>query len=172
MADDTPPALAAESPWRGTKMAWRFWEKVDRSGGLHGCWLWRASTSHGGYGQVNRGMPDGPRNTGAHRVAYELVKGPIPAGMHIDHLCRMPLCVNPAHLEAVTPRENMLRGRSPWADEARRTHCPLGHPYDEQNTILRRDGSRRCRVCTRAQNREAQARRRQRIRTGVADAEQ
>ena len=72
----------------------------------------------------------------AHRVAYELVKGKIPAGLELDHLCRNRICCNPAHLEAVTGRENSLRGVSPWAKNACATHCPRGHPYDAENTYV------------------------------------
>ncbi len=84
----------------------RFWAKVDRSG-PGGCWLWTASTREGygyfGLGRRDEGMVD------AHRFAYELLVGPIPAGLEIDHLCRVRRCVNPPHLEAVTSAENKRR---------------------------------------------------------------
>ena len=84
---------------------------------------------------------------GAHRYAYEQVRGPIPAGLELDHLCRNPSCCNPDHLEPVTPRENKLRGTSPTAENARRTHCRRGHPFTQRNTYRRPDGRRYCRAC-------------------------
>lgn len=107
-----------------------------------GCWLWDRPKTHG-YGQV---WWDGT-NRRAHRVIYELLVGPIPVGLQIDHLCRTPACVNPAHLEPVTARENTLRSLSPTAVNARKSHCQNGHPFDEANTLVRREGFRVCRIC-------------------------
>lgn len=73
-----------------------------------GCWLWTASGGSGGYGSFSIGRARA--NLMAHRVSYEMFRGPIPEGLHIDHLCRVRCCVNPAHLEPVTPRENVNRG--------------------------------------------------------------
>ena len=70
-----------------------------------GCWNWSLGTKHGGYSH----MRDGGKNTAAHRIFYERFKGPIPAGLQIDHLCRNRLCVNPDHLEAVTAEINQHR---------------------------------------------------------------
>lgn len=87
----------------------------------------------------------------AHRYAYELLVGPIPEGLHIDHLCRVRLCVNPAHLEAVTCHENNRRSTSPTAVNAKKTHCPRGHEYTEENTYFAPpDGRRMCKPCARA----------------------
>jgi hypothetical protein len=84
----------------------------------------------------------------AHRVAYELLVGPIPDGMHLDHLCRTPACVNPAHLEPVTPRVNSLRGVSFSAVNATKETCPAGHPYSADNTYLSpTKRNRLCRTC-------------------------
>jgi HNH endonuclease len=80
----------------------RFWAKVDRSGD---CWLWTASRLKNGYGCFRIGG----KTLGAHRVAYEIVVGPIPAGTDLDHLCSVKHCVNPAHLEVVTRAVNMKR---------------------------------------------------------------
>lgn len=96
--------------------------------------------SHG----VNTGRTPADRLNQAHRLMFELHRGPIPTGLQIDHLCRQPLCVNPDHLEPVTSAENTRRGK------ALITHCPAGHPYDDANTYLaeRPTGSaRHCRTC-------------------------
>lgn len=88
----------------------------------------------------------------AHRVLYESWTGSIPEGCEPDHLCRVRHCVNPLHLEAVSHRENNLRGVGPIAMNARKTHCPKGHPFNETNTILHPRGNgvkRDCRECQR-----------------------
>lgn len=119
----------------------------------NGCWEWRGPMSPYGYGRVRRGRK---MDVGAHRVLYELLIGPIPIGLDLDHLCRNRKCVRPDHLEPVTRGENNLRGNSPAAVEARMTHCINGHPFDETNTmfIRRKDPNRsaverRCRICDR-----------------------
>jgi len=85
----------------------------------------------------------------AHRAVYQLLVGPIPLGLQIDHLCRNRVCVNPAHLEAVTQRENIRRS-DPGKHHRNKTHCPHRHPYSGRNLIVRkRTGARRCRECER-----------------------
>lgn len=103
------------------------------------CWEWTAGRNNYGYGSVSMNS----KSTLAHRVVYELLVGPIPQGLQIDHLCRNRGCVNPDHLEPVTQWENMQRGLS-----ATWTHCPWGHEYTEANTY-RRPGreTRLCRIC-------------------------
>lgn len=84
----------------------RFWAKVDKTSDPNGCWLWTASVGSHGYGAFGVGQAVKV----AHRIAYELTVGPIPEGLHLDHLCRRHACVNPAHLHPVTLRENVGRG--------------------------------------------------------------
>jgi hypothetical protein len=138
----------------------RFWAKVDFAGpipeyrpDLGPCWIWTGKPSSEGYGRLSI---EGGRLVYAHRFAYELLIGPIPEGMESDHLCRVRLCVKaiadasgPAHLEPVTRRENVLRGMSPLAAKAARTHCGRGHELTEANTY-RWPGNpavRYCRQC-------------------------
>lgn len=111
------------------------------------CWIWTASVDGRGYGQISK---DGsPRR--AHRVAYELLVGEIPDQHDLDHLCRVIRCINPAHLDPVSHRVNVLRGVSPQAINAAKTHCPKGHEYTAANTYLGRgNGWRQCRACERA----------------------
>lgn len=110
-----------------------------------------------GYGAVKR---DG-RTELAHRVAFELVVGPIPEGLVLDHTCRNRPCVNPSHLEAVTQRTNLLRGETIAARHAARTVCVNGHPLEGDNVRLEPRGRyvmRRCRTCVRDRARERRAR--------------
>lgn len=122
-----------------------FWERVDRSAGDGACWPWTGGLDRRGYCNF-RIAHDVSRK--GHRIAYEALVGPIPSGLELDHLCRNPSCVNPAHLEPVTHRENVIRGRSISAIRAAQVACVHGHPFDEANTSFRRDnGGRRCRTC-------------------------
>jgi len=130
----------------------RFWERVDKSGGVDSCWPWLGFVSKAGYAQVRfQG-----RFQKAHRVAYEFLIGPIPEGKELDHLCKNRSCVNPKHLEPVTKREHIMRGGNFMIDNSHKTHCPQGHPYDAENTIIdNENGGRRCRIC---RNRQSQMR--------------
>jgi hypothetical protein len=83
----------------------------------------------------------------SHRVIWKMTVGPIPAGLTIDHLCKVTLCQNVDHMELVTRGENSLRGDGPAGLNSRKTECPRGHPYDDKNTIIDRHGHRACRLC-------------------------
>ena len=129
----------------------RFWTKVEKT---PACWNWMASKT-GGYGRfpVN-GHPSGRKYQRAHRVSYEMHKGPIPDGLVLDHLCRNPSCVNPDHLEAVTNRENVCRGAGVNFVTHRSGYCRRGHPRTPENLI-----GRDCRICKNQRRREAWRRR-------------
>lgn len=147
----------------------RFLAKVNKNGpipdhrsDLGPCWIWTAAKAGSGYGVFYWNG----RQVGAHQAAYEIFREPIPDEMEPDHLChpgdgscakgtRCPhrLCVNPAHLELVTHRENVRRGTSLFAKNMTVTHCPQGHEYTPKNTRIRigRSGyeNRSCKECAR-----------------------
>jgi hypothetical protein len=119
----------------------RFWAKVEKLG-PDDCWIWNGATS-AGYGHFHFG----DTHVLAHRWSYEQAIGTIPNGLQLDHLCRTPACVNPDHLEPVTLAENVLRGISLSAKNARKTHCKHGHELTPENTYVRPSGFRNCRAC-------------------------
>jgi len=134
------------------------------------CIMWTASYTGSGYG----GFWNGERLVRAHRAAYQMANGHIPVGMHLDHLCRVRMCVAPAHLEPVTPKENVQRGlrgvlsgtvpRNPGPRSDPPTHCPHGHELTPENTYVSPatprypDGRRRCRTCKNEGKRRSRAR--------------
>lgn len=120
----------------------------------NGCLIWIGAHTPPGYGRIQAGG----RQEYTHRAAYMAVRGPIPAGLSIDHLCRTPACANVDHLEAVTPRENTLRSPTALAAvNARKTHCNEGHEFTDENTYVRPCGYRMCRTCKAARVAERRA---------------
>ena len=116
------------------------------------CWIWTGAQNGLSYGVVGRSLAN-PIRAYTHRLAFEVCNGPIPSGLVIDHLCRVPPCFNPAHLQVVTQRENLLRGTGFTARFANQTHCINGHRFDANNTRVVRPGRSRvwrlCRECHR-----------------------
>lgn len=154
----------------------RLWEKVDKNGPIPAhrpelgpCWLWTASEQGRGYGQIGR--DDGAAGIFlAHRAAYELLVGPIPEGLTLDHMCHNGSgcpggpscphrrCVNPAHLEPASLGDNLRRGESLAAHQARQTHCVHGHEFTPENTRWWK-GHRNCRTCDKRHEANRKARR-------------
>lgn len=135
----------------------RFWAKVDKTGPLPKyapflgpCWLWTGA-SNLGYGIIYLPRKPGVEKVSilrAHRLALELDQRVlVRPELVIDHLCRVPLCVRPTHLEAVTSAENSRRGFGATAVNARKTHCKRGHEFTPENTYRYKDGRRQCIAC-------------------------
>lgn len=122
----------------------RLWARIDKAA-PDGCWVWTGALNASGYGAVGRDS----KVLRVHRVTYELLVGPIPDGLQLDHLCRNRACCNPEHLEPVTNRENWLRGQHHTAVMLRDGVCKRGHQMTAENTRVRSDGSRCCRECNR-----------------------
>lgn len=120
-------------------------EQLGEPGAPDECWEWQGSRDRDGYGRVNKKL--------VHRIAYEYFVGPIPDGLELDHLCRLRHCWNPAHLEPVTHRVNMMRGRGVGSENAAKTHCVNGHEYTPENTYVGSNGWRQCRTCNRERQR-------------------
>lgn len=123
----------------------RFWGQVRVQD--DGCWLWTGPRKNCPNGVQYGSTSHQGKAIAAHRLAWMLFRGPIPEGLHIDHLCRVTRCVNPAHLEPVTQRENVLRGVGFAAVNAAKTECIRGHEFTPENTIVHCGGKRACRTC-------------------------
>jgi hypothetical protein len=135
----------------------RFTSKIDRRGpipetrpDLGPCWVWLGAPSTSGYGYF---WFDRKKRL-AHRFSYELFVGPIPESLVIDHLCRNRMCLRPTHLEPVSDRVNILRGEAPAARNVLKDTCFMGHPFDEENTFVDKNGDRGCRTCQRRRLKE------------------
>jgi hypothetical protein len=151
-------------PFLDARLPQRFWDKCIPEPNS-GCWIWigaRSRLDDHGYGKIRVGQ----RALYAHCVAYEAIVGATSTELQLDHLCRNRCCVNPAHLEPVTQRVNIMRGESPTAVNASKTHCPMGHELTGPNLVpgrLRR-GERKCRECKNEQGRRWMSARRAAVR--------
>jgi len=142
--------VGLSSTWGDERLHAEFWSKVVLLPGS--CWGWIAGKNSDGYGSFtyqNKGY-------GAHRFAYLKLKGDIPEGRVLDHLCRVRRCVNPDHLEPVTDKVNILRGYGRAAIQSRRTVCPNGHPLSGENLVPSslKHGRRNCATCLSIRSRE------------------
>lgn len=136
----------------------RLFEKINKT---DTCWLWTGYIKPTGYGAIKGPWPS-TKNMHAHRATYELLVGPIPEGLVIDHLCRVRSCVNPEHLEPVTTWENLMRGETVYARNLAKTHCPQGHELTPDNCVKRPNKrGRDCKTCHRDRERVARRRREQ-----------
>jgi hypothetical protein len=138
--------LCADSEWVDRC----FWPKVDKT---DSCWLWRGYVRPDGYGRITRRYGQIVGAFYAHVVSYVLMRGPVPDDLTLDHLCRTRGCVNPAHLEAIPLRDNILRGISPTAVSMRTGLCKRGHDLSVHGYPGKR--GRQCRVCGRLQDASA-----------------
>lgn len=143
MGESFPRRRRAEIPALNSKELLAFFSKIQKAGPTRNpCWEWTGSRNKDGYGTFGLRR----KNRFAHVVAWTIEHGPIPDHLEIDHLCRNRACVRPQHMELVTHRENLLRGKTVTGLNAAKTHCKRGHPFDDENTIIVQ-GGRQCRAC-------------------------
>jgi len=122
----------------------KFWSKVNKQ--QDGCWIWTGAKTYEDYGVV--AVKTGYRKykiVCVHRWTWEQLYGPIETGLHLDHLCKVRLCVNPDHLEPVTPKENVRRSNRV---SQRPGFCKHDHDLAREGYALKRGGVR-CRACDR-----------------------
>lgn len=132
------------------KVLSRIEAKVERIAET-GCWIWTGFLSPKGYALIRIRT----RLFLAHRVTYTLHVKPIPETLDMDHLCRVRCCVNPHHVEPVTPSQNTRRSPIHLSAITKQfTHCPQGHEYSQENTFMSPSGTRRCRACCREYSRQ------------------
>lgn len=135
------------APWLTDEEQVKFWLQTRLRGE---CLEWVGHRTQEGYGRFSsKGLVAFGRNHTAHHIAYELLVGPIPEGLVVDHLCRNRACVSVHHLRATSNKENTLSGNSPFAKNSRKTHCKWGHPLTEANVYHWRGLGRHCRTCQR-----------------------
>lgn len=123
----------------------------------NGCWVWQKRIQWNGYAQICVGSrtDNSRKNVNAHRASYEAFVGPLKQGFHIDHLCRNRACVNPEHLEQVTPKENVHRSDAVYKRLMSKTRCIWGHAFTDKNTyIWPKSGHRTCKQCSRQRHRQ------------------
>jgi hypothetical protein len=134
----------------------RFWSKVEKT---DSCWSWVGYRDRAGYGRIS--LLCGKVTARAHRVAWELQNAKqIPAGLTVDHLCRNPRCVNPAHMEIVPMGINVMRGTGVASRNRDKTFCPKQHPLSGENLHIKKSKygfARRCWSCERRQRKERYA---------------
>jgi hypothetical protein len=137
-----------------------FWSKVTRLGDSD-CWTWLARKSYNGYGLFFTYANGNRVALRAHRLAYALQHGHVPAGLVIDHLCENRACCNPSHLQAISHTENVRKGRAPSALNGKKTHCKRGHPLEDARGYgaAGAKGWRVCRECLRRRNKTSTGRR-------------
>lgn len=140
----TPMREAWSGPWLGRTLLERFEQKYIPEPNS-GCWFWVGSLTHDGYPRIKVAG----KSIGGHRVSFELFKGPIAEGLEVDHRCNMPCCVNPDHLDAVTPLENFERCGNPLNLNRLKQACGRGHPFAGENLYVDASGKRGCQTCRR-----------------------